>query len=75
MLTKQLSLPSVDSLGSRCFSFGLADAPSFFQKITYLVMAGLTCESCLVYVDNIIVFADTFERHIHRLEQVFQRQQ
>jgi len=33
------------------------------------------CKSCLVYADDIIIFADTFERHIQRLDQVFQRLQ
>ena len=38
-----------------------------------LVLAGLSCESCLVYVDDIIVFGSTFEEHIERLKRVFHR--
>ena len=38
-----------------------------------LVLAGLSWESCLVYVDDVIVMAPTFEQHVDRLTQVFQR--
>jgi len=57
----------------KVLSFGLANAPSLFQRIMNLVMAGLTWECCLVYVDDIIVFGATFDEHAARLEQVFQR--
>ena len=33
-----------------------------------LVLVGLTWEVCLVYLDDIIVMAHTFERHLDRLE-------
>ena len=38
-----------------------------------LVLTGLAWEVCLVYLDNIIVLADTFEHHMDRLELVFDR--
>jgi len=38
-----------------------------------LILAGLTWNSCLVYVDDIIIFSKTVSSHIQRLEEVFQR--
>ena len=35
-----------------------------------LVLAGLTWEVCLLYLDDVVVMADTFERHLERLKLV-----
>ena len=35
------------------------------------VLAGLTEEQCLIYLDDIVVFSATFEDHIERLGNVF----
>ena len=40
-----------------------------------LILAGLTWEVCLVYLDDVIVMADTFKRHLERLELVMNRLQ
>ena len=40
-----------------------------------LALAGLTWEVCLVYLDDVIVMADTFEEHLERLETVMNRLQ
>ena len=54
----------------KVLSFGLTNAPALFQRLMDLVLAGLTWEVCLVYLDDIIVMADTFEQHLGRLETV-----
>lgn len=36
-------------------------------------MAGLNWQTCLIYIDDIIVFADSFESHLARLSQVLDR--
>jgi hypothetical protein len=33
-------------------------------------LAGLNWQTCLIYIDDIIVFADSFESHLARLSQV-----
>ena len=53
--------------------FGLTAAPSTFQRLMDLVLVGLTYESVMVYLDDIVVFSPTFESHIQRLQQVFER--
>ena len=46
-----------------------------FQRLMDLVLAGLTWEACVVYLDDVIVMMDTFERHIKRLKLVMDRLQ
>ena len=53
--------------------FGLNNAGSTFQRTMELALQGLQWETCLLYIDDIIVFGNNFEQHIGRLEQVFAR--
>ena len=53
--------------------FGLANAPATFERMMERVLAGLHWETCLIYLDDVIVFSRTFDEHITRLHQVFSR--
>ncbi|KAI9556842.1 pol polyprotein [Daphnia sinensis] len=53
--------------------FGLTNAPATFQRMMDVVLAGLKWNSCLVYLDDIVVFAPTVSQHLERLESVLQR--
>ena len=53
--------------------FGLCNAPSTFQRLMELVLAGLRWEICLAYMDDIVVFGHTFEEHVDRLREVLCR--
>ena len=50
--------------------FGLTNAPATFQRLMECVLAGLTPTQCLSYLDDIIVFATTFDDHLSHLEHV-----
>jgi len=50
-----------------------ANAPSQFACIMELVMSGLTYDVCLVYLDDILIFSKTFDKHLERLATVFDR--
>ena len=52
---------------------GLSNAAATFQRLMNLILSGLTYETCLVYLDDIIVYAPTLEAHMARLEAVFER--
>ena len=52
--------------------FGLTNAPSTFQRLMEAVLAGLTWEQCLIYLDDIVVFFATFEDHLSRLKTIQQ---
>ena len=47
--------------------FGLTCTPSVYQRLMDLVLCGVTYETCLVYLDDIIVFSRDFDSHIERL--------
>eukprot|EP00794_Sanderia_malayensis_P011340 gene11340-biopygen9039 len=53
--------------------FGLANAPATFQRLMDLVLSGLHWTHCLVYLDDVIVFAPTVEEHLKRLDVVLDR--
>lgn len=50
--------------------FGLTSAPATFQRLMDLILAGLQWHSCLVYLDDVLVFGRTYEEHLERLEKV-----
>ena len=57
----------------RTMPFGLCNAGATFQRLMDIVMSGLHLDICLVYLDDIVVFAKTAEEHLQRLEVVFER--
>ena len=58
----------------KVLAYGLVNAPSLFQRIMDLVLAGLSWECCLVYIDDVIVFSKgDFHDHIAKLTLVFDR--
>ena len=59
----------------RTMSFGLTNAPATFQRLMELALAGLQWESCLIYLDDVIVFGRSFDEHLSRLSSVLDRLQ
>jgi len=53
--------------------FGLTNAPATFQRLMTNCLGELNLTYCMIYLDDIIVYARTFEEHLHRLEVVIQR--
>lgn len=53
--------------------FGLCNAPATFERLMEHVLRGLLWKQCVVYLDDIIVFSNSFEEHIERLQLVFNR--
>lgn len=51
--------------------FGIKNAPSDFQRIMEIALSGLQWKSCIVYIDDILVFSRTFDQHLKDLENVF----
>ncbi|CAO4368546.1 unnamed protein product [Caenorhabditis nigoni] len=54
--------------------FGLRSAASYFQRALKTVLAGLE-EEALVYIDDILVYSKTFEKHVQSLRKVLDRKQ
>lgn len=53
--------------------FGLNNAPATFQRLMNVVLAGIQGLRCLVYLDDIIIFADSLETHGKRLREILER--
>ena len=57
----------------RVMPFGLCNAPATFERLMEAVLAGLHWKSLLVYLDDVIVFGNTFNEELERLKEVFRR--
>ena len=59
----------------KVMSFGLCNAPATFERMMEIILSGLHWETCLLYIDDVIIFADSFEQHLERLSEVLSRLQ
>ena len=57
----------------RRMPFGLCNAPGTFERVMEIVMRGLQWKTCLVYLDDIVVFSNGFDQHLERLGEVLGR--
>ena len=53
--------------------FGLQGAPATFQHLMMKVLRGIAWKYVLCYVDDVIIFSETFDEHLKHLEEVFSR--
>ncbi len=51
--------------------FGLTNAPATFQRLMNYVLHDYLNDFVIVYLDNILVYSDTFEEHLAYLRKVF----
>ena len=52
---------------------GISNAPPAFQRFINQTLANLRDKVCVAYLDDILIFARTFEEHVHNLRLVLQR--
>ena len=67
---------TVGSLGVYEFlrmPFGLCNVPATFQRLMQNCLGELNLTYTLIYLDNIVVFADTEAEHLKRLCAIFER--
>ena len=53
--------------------FGLTNAPAAFQRTMNTILRGLNWLHCIVYLDDIIIFAGTLDEHYRKLDAVLSR--
>jgi Reverse transcriptase (RNA-dependent DNA polymerase) len=53
--------------------FCLRNAPATFQRFVDITLSGITWKTCLVYLDDIIVFSKTPAEHMAHLDAVLHR--
>ena len=53
--------------------FGLVNAPASFSRLMCILLAGLSFEEVVSYLDDILIYSRTFEEHLQALRRVFER--
>ena len=53
--------------------FGLTNAPATFQRLMEYCLRDLNYKTCVVYMDDVVVFARNFDEMLVRLQEVFSR--
>lgn len=54
-------------------AFGLTNAPATFQRLMETCMGDIHLRECLIFLDDILVFSQSFDDHLKRLEGVFEK--
>ena len=52
---------------------GLKSAGATFQRLMEIALAGLQWVTCLIYLDDVIVFGKDFDEHWYRLAEALQQ--
>lgn len=50
--------------------FGLKSGPAVFQRLMVEVFGRLKRQIALVYIDDIIIYSDTFDKHLEDIKTV-----
>jgi len=50
--------------------FGLTNSPATYQRLLEECLRSLNMTICLIYLDDLIIFSDSFDQHLERLETV-----
>ena len=53
--------------------FGATNAPATFQRLMESCLGDLNLNWCIIYLDDVVVFASSVKEHLERLEGVFQK--
>ena len=73
---KQYTAFTVGNLGFfKCerMPFGLCNAPATFQRLMQSYLGEFNLTYCLIYLDDVIVYAKDEEEHFDRLRTIFER--
>jgi Reverse transcriptase (RNA-dependent DNA polymerase) len=49
--------------------FGLRNAPATFQRAIDIILSGVTWKTCLVYLDDVIVFSSSLQAHLEHVSE------
>lgn len=60
-----------DFLQYTVMAFGMCNAPATFQRLINTVLAGV--KNCNAYMDDLIIYSNTWESHMLTLSEVFSR--
>ena len=52
---------------------GITNAAPTFQSNMETMLSGLLWKKCIIYIDDVIIFGETFEEHLRNIEEVLDR--
>eukprot|EP00171_Calliarthron_tuberculosum_P022338 IDg22338t1 len=52
--------------------FSLCNPPATYQRAIDILLSGFKLNSCLVYLDDIIIFSSSFKEHLSHFEEILQ---
>lgn len=55
--------------------FGLSNSPATYQRLMEECLGELNMKICVIYLDDLIIFSNSFEQHLERLDMVLSRLQ
>ncbi len=73
---KERTAFSVGPLGFFEFNrlpMGLSNSPATYQRLMEECLGDLNMKICVIYLDDLIIFANSFEEHMERLQIIFDR--
>ena len=50
--------------------FGLTNAPASFQRALDLILSRFKWKTCLIYLDDVIIYSRSMEEHIDHVDEV-----
>jgi hypothetical protein len=53
--------------------FGLSNSPATYQRLMEECLGDYNLKICIIYLDDLIIFSNSFEQHLERLDLVLQR--
>ena len=58
--------------GCECMLFGLCNAPVTLQQLVQNCLGELNYTTCLVYLDDMVIYSSTQEEHLDQLKEVLE---
>ena len=53
--------------------FGLSNSPATYQRLMEECLGDLNIIMCVIYLDDLIIFSNSFEQHLEKLDIVLTR--
>ena len=50
--------------------FGLRNAPATFQRALDIILSGVRWQTCLIYLDEVIIFSMDITRHLGQVDEI-----
>ena len=55
----------------KVMAFGMKNAPACFQRLINSIVCDI--EGCDAYIDDVVIYSDTWEEHLQTMQELFQR--